>query len=244
MSAGRLLRADALVPVPWRNGLGITREIAVMPPGAGPEDFLWRVSLADVVGAAPFSRFPGVDRTIVLIDGVGFRMTLDGTQVHDLTTPCAPFAFPGEAEVAVALAACRTLLGRAASPAVRPLFPPLRRPMEPPWADETSKIRPRTADFSPRPAKPDRLLADGATRDFNLMLRRGRASGGVEVWRGSGRHVCPADVVLLYAVQGPIVTPAGTLAAGDSWLPGAPPAGDVALAAQALALIVRVHAAD
>ena len=104
MSAGRLLRADALVPVPWRNGQGITREIAAMPPGAGPDDFLWRVSLADVVGAAPFSRFPGVDRVIALIDGAGFRMTLDGAQIHDLTTPCAPFAFPGEAQVAVALA--------------------------------------------------------------------------------------------------------------------------------------------
>lgn len=188
MSAGRLLRADALLPVPWRNGQGITREIAAMPPGAGMDDFLWRVSLADVVGAAPFSRFPGVDRVIVLIEGAGLRMTLDGTQVHDLITPCAPFAFPGETEVAV-------------------------------------------------------TLAGGATRDFNLMLRRGRASGGVEVWRGSGRHACPADMVLLYAVQGPIMTPAGTLAGGDSWLPGAPPADDVALAAGALALVVRVRAA-
>jgi environmental stress-induced protein Ves len=188
VSAGRLLRADALVPVPWRNGQGITREVAAMPPGAGPDDFLWRVSLADVVGAAPFSCFPGVDRTIVLIDGAGFRMTLDGTQVHDLITPCAPFAFPGEAEVAVA-------------------------------------------------------LAGGATRDFNLMLRRGRAEGGVEVLRDPGRHACPADMVLLYAVQGPIVTSAGTLTVGDSWLPGAPPGDEVVLAAGALALVVRVRSA-
>lgn len=186
MSAGSVLRADALVPVPWRNGQGITREIAVMPLGAGPDDFLWRVSLADVVGAAPFSRFPGVDRTIVLIDGAGFRMTLDGTQVHDLTSPCAPFAFPGEAEVAVA-------------------------------------------------------LAGGPTRDFNLMLRRGRATGGVEVWRSLGGHACPADTVLLYAVQGPIMTAAGTLTGGDSWLPDAPPADEVVLAEGALALVVRVR---
>jgi environmental stress-induced protein Ves len=189
MNGGRILRAEALVPVPWRNGQGITREIAVMPPGAGLDDFLWRVSLADVVGAAPFSRFPGVDRTIVLIDGAGFRMTLDGAQIHDLTTPCAPFAFPGEAEVAVA-------------------------------------------------------LAGGATRDFNLMLRRGRVGGGVEVRRGPGRQAGPADMVLLYAVQGPIVTSAGTLAAGDSWLPGAPPGDEWVLGEGALALVVRVHGAD
>ncbi len=188
MSAGRLLRGDALVPVPWRNGQGITREIAVMPPGAGPDDFLWRVSLAEVVGPAPFSRFPGVDRTIVLLDGEGFCMTLDGARVHELTTPCAPFAFPGESAVSVA-------------------------------------------------------LASGATRDFNLMLRRGRVSGGIEMWRGPGRCACPADLALVYAVQGPIVTPAGTLAGGDSWLSGAPPTDDVTLAAGALALIVRVCAA-
>ena len=92
MSAGRIVRAGELVPVPWRNGQGVTREIAAMPAGAGPDDFLWRVSLADVVGPAPFSRFPGVDRVIALNDGAGFRMTLDDAQVHDLTTPCAPFA--------------------------------------------------------------------------------------------------------------------------------------------------------
>ena len=101
--SGRILRADELRPVPWRNGQGVTRQIAAMPPGADADDLLWRVSLADVVGPAPFSRFPGVDRVIVLLDGAGFRMTLDDTQVHELTVPCAPFAFPGEAAVAVAL---------------------------------------------------------------------------------------------------------------------------------------------
>lgn len=185
MSAGRILRAEALLPVPWRNGQGITREIAVMPPGAGPDDFLWRVSLADVVGAAPFSRFPGVDRVIALIDGAGFRMTLDGTQIHDLTTPCAPFAFPGEAEVAVA-------------------------------------------------------LAGGPTRDFNLMLRRGRATGSVEVWREPGIHSPPADLTLLHLVQGRAETPDGILAAGDSWLPGAGARAGIGLDGEALAVRVRV----
>jgi environmental stress-induced protein Ves len=186
VSAGRILRGDALVPVPWRNGLGITREIAAMPPGAGPDDFLWRVSLADVVGPAPFSRFPGVDRCIVLLDGAGFRMTLDGAQVHELTTPCAPFAFPGEAEVAV-------------------------------------------------------TLAGGPTRDFNLMLRRGRATGSVEVWRQPGAIAGPDDLVLLYVVQGHATTPAGPLAAGDSWLPDGNTASPVNLADGTMSLAIRVR---
>jgi uncharacterized protein len=89
---------------PWKNGLGRTREIAVQASGTG-NGFLWRVSVAEVDSAAPFSAFPGIDRSIVLLDGAGFVMTLDGTRKHPLTTAFAPFAFPGEAQVAVALAA-------------------------------------------------------------------------------------------------------------------------------------------
>jgi len=185
MSAGRLLRAGELQPVPWRNGQGITRELAVMPPGAGADEFLWRVSLADVVGAAPFSRFPGVDRTIVLIDGAGFRMTLDGAHVHELTTPCAPFAFPGEAEVAVA-------------------------------------------------------LAGGPTRDFNLMLRRGRVTGGVAVWNDTAAQAVPPDLVLLNLVHGRARVPGGDLGPGDSWLPGTAASGPVEVYGVALAVRVVV----
>jgi environmental stress-induced protein Ves len=93
-----------LKAVPWKNGLGITREIVVEPRGATMDDFTWRVSIADVDTASPFSRFPGVDRTIVLLDGDGFTMTLDGEREHALTTACLPFSFAGEAAVEVTLA--------------------------------------------------------------------------------------------------------------------------------------------
>lgn len=90
---------------PWKNGLGRTRELAVQPSFDGSPVFLWRVSIAEVDSAVPFSRFPGVDRVIVLLEGAGFNMTLDGRQRHALTTRYAPFAFPGETRVDVALAA-------------------------------------------------------------------------------------------------------------------------------------------
>ena len=32
----------------------------------------------------------------------------------------------------------------------------------------------------------DARLVDGATRDFNLMVRRGAATGELEVWRSEG----------------------------------------------------------
>jgi environmental stress-induced protein Ves len=87
---------------PWKNGRGRTREIAVQPSTDGG-GFLWRVSIAEVDSAAPFSTFPGIDRHIALLDGAGFTMTLDDNHVHALTTPFTPFAFAGEAQVAVQL---------------------------------------------------------------------------------------------------------------------------------------------
>lgn len=89
---------------PWKNGLGRTRELAVEPTGADMDTFLWRVSVAEVDSAAPFSAFPGIERIIVLLDGDGFTMTLDDGRAHALTEPFAPFAFAGEAQVSVALA--------------------------------------------------------------------------------------------------------------------------------------------
>ncbi|MFC5582688.1 HutD family protein [Rhodanobacter terrae] len=98
-----IIRLSDCPSQPWKNGLGSTREMAVHPPGAGSDDFLWRVSIAEVDSAAPFSRFPGIDRQIALLDGNGFTMTLDDGRIHPLTTPFAPFAFAGETKVAVNL---------------------------------------------------------------------------------------------------------------------------------------------
>ena len=54
-----------------RAGGGSTTEIAVAPPGAGFDDFDWRVSLATITQDGPFSAFPGIDRTLALVDGDG-----------------------------------------------------------------------------------------------------------------------------------------------------------------------------
>ncbi|OOG43341.1 HutD family protein [Rhodanobacter sp. C05] len=98
-----IIRLSDCPPQPWKNGLGSTHEIAIHPSGAGSDDFLWRVSIAEVDSAAPFSSFTGIDRQIALLDGNGFTMTLDDDRVHALTTPFTPFAFAGEARVAVTL---------------------------------------------------------------------------------------------------------------------------------------------
>ena len=87
---------DTLRPRPWRNGGGSSREIVCWPPGAGLDDFDWRVSIASVAASGPFSCFAGVDRTIVLLAGDGLRLQAPGLD-HRLDTLHAPFAFSGDA---------------------------------------------------------------------------------------------------------------------------------------------------
>lgn len=150
-----LIRGADLVAAPWKNGGGVTREVGAFPEGAGLDAFTWRVSIADVAQAGPFSCFAGIDRTLVLLSGAG--MLLDETddtgahavKTHALTQPLDIARFAGEARI-------------------------------------------------------DARLVDGATRDFNLMVRRGAAEGETEVWRGDSQHTLSADVVLLFCASGSV----------------------------------------
>ncbi|MEV6286904.1 HutD family protein [Kribbella sp. NPDC051770] len=90
----RILRAADQQRVAWRNGAGLTTELA---GGGAASDFAWRVSLADVVEDCEFSVFPDVDRTIVLVEGDGMVLELDGVE-HELTR-FVPFGFDGGAAV-------------------------------------------------------------------------------------------------------------------------------------------------
>jgi hypothetical protein len=84
-----------IAPQPWKNGTGLTREIAF--GGASAADFDWRISVAEVDRDAPFSAFPGDDRCITLLRGAGMRLCADdGSIDHALTAPLAPFCFRGE----------------------------------------------------------------------------------------------------------------------------------------------------
>lgn len=180
----RILRERDCPSVAWKNGQGRTRQLAIYPADADSDDFLWRVSVAEVDSAAPFSSFPCVDRQIALLRGAGFMMTLDQQQRHALVAPFEPFAFPGEANVEVE-------------------------------------------------------LVGGATQDFNLMLRRGKATGRIDMLRGEGSHIVERGMVLLYCAAGQCATPDGVLSTGDSWL--APPEGaELGLASNGVVLAVAI----
>jgi environmental stress-induced protein Ves len=128
----RLIAFDSLTPVAWKNGGGSTTELAVFPPGAGFDTFIWRVSLATIAASGPFSRFEGIDRSLALVDGEKLALTVDGEKLT-LEPTDAPLRFTGEAQVAASVdgvttdlnvmtrrARCRHALRRVALSAAAP----------------------------------------------------------------------------------------------------------------------------
>jgi environmental stress-induced protein Ves len=80
--------------MPWANGGGITHEVARFPITG---DFDWRISLADVTSDGPFSVLPGIDRTLVLLEGKAIKLTSPNRsiQINELE----PYKFAGETEI-------------------------------------------------------------------------------------------------------------------------------------------------
>lgn len=96
-----VLRWSEYPSVPWKNGGGVTREVASgamrapLAPADPVDGFDWRVSVADVDAQGPFSSFPGIDRVITLVEGEGMVLTVDGTRQP--VAQLAPFSFSGDA---------------------------------------------------------------------------------------------------------------------------------------------------
>jgi environmental stress-induced protein Ves len=90
-----VLRAAERAAVPWKNGGGVTREVAVEPPGSDFASFDWRVSIAEIAAPGPFSVFPDIDRRMVVLSG---RLTLaiDGSAPLTLTAESPAVAFAGD----------------------------------------------------------------------------------------------------------------------------------------------------
>lgn len=70
-----LIGASAQKQVPWKNGRGVTSEIAVDPAGASLTTMRWRLSAAPVTEPGPFSLFPGYERLLTLLEGKGLHLT-------------------------------------------------------------------------------------------------------------------------------------------------------------------------
>ena len=90
-----VLRAAQRAAVPWKNGGGLTREVAVHPSGSDFSSFDWRVSIAEIAAPGPFSVFPEIDRRMVVLSG---RLTLaiDGAAPLTLTAESPAVAVAGD----------------------------------------------------------------------------------------------------------------------------------------------------
>ncbi|WP_052215551.1 HutD/Ves family protein [Sphingomonas sp. ERG5] len=93
-----ILRAADRVARPWKNGGGVTRDICTFPAGSTMDDFDWRLSMAEVREAGPFSSFADIDRTLMVLQG---RLELDfgAGEPVTLTPETAAHPFPGDVAV-------------------------------------------------------------------------------------------------------------------------------------------------
>ena len=92
----KVLRAGDHKRMPWKNGRGETVEIAVFPANATVDTFDWRISLATVAEDGPFSIFPGIDRTLSVIEGGGLEVAVDGCKPTVLDPSSRPYRFPAD----------------------------------------------------------------------------------------------------------------------------------------------------
>lgn len=72
----KIIRKQEFVEGRWRNGMGVSWDIASEPPGS--DDFGWRFAIARIDADVPFSNYPGVDRIFTLIEGNGLDLEFAG----------------------------------------------------------------------------------------------------------------------------------------------------------------------
>jgi len=94
--AAQVIRAADGISMPWKDGGGATREICVHPPGAGLDDFGWRVSIATVASDGPFSVFAGVERTLTVLEGDGLRLVIGAAAPVEQRRDTAPLSFAAD----------------------------------------------------------------------------------------------------------------------------------------------------
>ncbi len=95
----RFIRDAQQKRMPWKNGGGETIEIARTPQHSTLDTFDWRISRARVDGSGPFSPFPGIDRTLAILDGEGIALRFSDSDSVIVSQHTPPLAFSGETKV-------------------------------------------------------------------------------------------------------------------------------------------------
>ncbi len=85
------LDASQYVRTPWKNGGGVTTDIAF-------EGDVWRFSRTPITAPGPFSDYTGFDRLQVLISGSGLVLQTPDGEI-DVRRPFQPVRFAGETPI-------------------------------------------------------------------------------------------------------------------------------------------------
>lgn len=88
-----IIRRTKFKTVPWKNGGGITHEVAEANVKG---QLLWRISLAEVASEGPFSLFPGLARILTVIDGEGMDLRDASGAIAYPVPPLNPVHFSGD----------------------------------------------------------------------------------------------------------------------------------------------------
>ncbi|MFM2477475.1 HutD family protein [Celerinatantimonas sp. MCCC 1A17872] len=92
-----IIRQTDFLKVPWKNGQGYTYEIDKLTQPDNHDEFLWRLSIAEVNKSGPFSRFDNYLRNISILSGDSMTLNVDGNDSPELKAFEA-FAFTGKAD--------------------------------------------------------------------------------------------------------------------------------------------------
>jgi uncharacterized protein len=103
-SAPTILDPAAYRRTPWKNGGGVTIDIAgEYYPGADPagwEGMIWRFGRTRIERPGPFSNLSGYDRILAVVEGRGLVLHPDGHALLDAREPFTAVRFPGEWQIA------------------------------------------------------------------------------------------------------------------------------------------------
>lgn len=94
---------DRFIAFPWKNGQGVTMDIAAAHRAGGRagdwETVVWRFGRTGIGKPGPFSEMAGFERLQVVVKGRGLRLrAADGTMI-DVRTPFAPVRFDGATRI-------------------------------------------------------------------------------------------------------------------------------------------------
>lgn len=84
---------ERITPQPWRNGGGLTRELLAWPRA---DEWLARVSVAEIMRDGPFSAYPGIERWFAVVAGDGVVLRWPDRRAV-LTPSSEPLRFDGAA---------------------------------------------------------------------------------------------------------------------------------------------------